>query len=63
MRGEILDEGGGGVGAGVVFSHDAELGVGAQDEVDAGADPFYFAGGAIAAFEHSGRRGDRFWLV
>ena len=48
--GEGLDEGGGGVGAGVAFGDGAELGVGAEDEVDAGAGPFHFANGAVEAF-------------
>ena len=48
---EGLDEVGGGVGGGVAFGDAAELGVGAEDEVDAGAGQFYFSGGAIAAFE------------
>ena len=38
--GEGLDEVGGGVGGGVAFGDAAELGVGAEDEVDAGAGPF-----------------------
>ena len=53
--GEGLDEVGGGVGAGVAFGDGAELGVGAEDEIDAGAGPFYFSGGAVAAFGEFGR--------
>ena len=52
--GEGLDEVSGGVGAGVAFGDGAELGVGAEDEVDAGGGPLCGAGGAIAGFEQSG---------
>ncbi len=53
---EVLHEGFGGIAAGVAFGDGAELGVGAEDKIDAGARPFYVAGGAVAAFEQTRSR-------
>ena len=47
-----------GVGAGVDFGEGAELGVGAEDEIDARAGPLDGAGLAVAAFEEVGVAGE-----
>ncbi len=47
------------VGTAVNFRQGAELGVGAEDEIDACAGPFHLAGLAIAAFEEVGGFRDR----
>ena len=48
---EVVDELGLRVRGAVDFRKGAELGVGAEDEIDAGAGPFQFSGLPVAAFE------------
>ena len=58
-RDEIVDEFLSGVGAAVHLGQSAQLGMGAEDQIDSRGGPLDGASGAVAAFEEVGVAGGR----